>query len=379
MIHIFDKVYITYAEKFVGPEDETRMPESFLRIIDRGLSFIQDTKYDKHLLESGKNLNEVISKFGNENEMFKKIKEIIDNKISPKFVLFCDEHALLEFSIRWWKYLFPNLDAEGAYSLYQNFAESQTIRGIRTSFFLNISVNSAPIPFHEFNKIYWSENKQIFIDKFNSYPAFQLDPVFKETCSVEFQILNYLVTGNFDSNLSKKIKNFFEKSLIDEITRIIEDAQNYIYELSFHLEDAEKFYFGKKVDLKKLLSNNTYKVIFDPNIKNNKEGFNYLVKNYELKKVISDLLNFYCLIEDLCSGKNTKSSFSDAKFVKQVHDHGLDVDFSKILDEEINMCFKYGLFRNLVYKNRINSYLISSFNNRIKVLGKDEIVNQFKF
>jgi hypothetical protein len=370
MIHLFDKVYVTYAEKFVGPQDESRLPESFLRIIDRGISFVEDRNYDKHLLTSGKNLSEVIEKFGTENDMFIKFKEIIDYKVSPKFIIFCDENAMLEILIRWWKFVFPNIESDGAFCLYKNFSESQTMRGIRDSSFLNVSFNSGQTDFSSFSSLYWSENKEIFKDKFNKYPAFNLDNSFKKTACVEFQIMNYLVTGLLDKDLEKKLKDFFNKSLIDEITSIIEDCQDNIY--SF--DNSDEIYFSEDEGASKLLNNSVYKIILDKNIKKNSDSFKYLCENYELLKVSKDLLNINSKL-----GSNKDISNFDYPCLHYIVEKGLELNVSEFLESQIKNFDNFNVFNNLIHKNRLNSYLVPAFRNRIKIKGKDALINQFKF
>lgn len=370
MIHLFDKVYVTYAEKFVGPQDESRMPEAFARIINKGLTYIEDRNYDKHLLCDGKNLKEVIDKFENENDMFLKFKEILDSKFSPKFIIYCDENAMLELLVRWWKYVFPNLTPEAGYSLYNNFAENQTIRGLRDSTFLNISKDSSQANFNDFSHLYWSESKEIFKDKFNSYPAFELSPDFKKSVCIEFQILNYMTTGVVDENIQKKLQDFFNKSLIDEITSIIEDCQDNIY----FLDDKSEFYFSEDKPILKLLEKNSYKILQDKNVKNNMEGFSHLQKNYEFLKVCKDLLSLNTKI-----GKNEEVSRFDYPCIYHIVEKGLDIDFSEILENQINSTDNLNLLNNLIHKTRLNSYLIPAIKNRIDTKGKDEVVLSFKF
>jgi hypothetical protein len=376
MIHLFDKVYITYAETYEGPSGAARLPESFIRVIDRGLSFIYNRDYEKNLIGYGKNLNELLSNFLDDEDFFTKIQDEILSGKSPKVIIYADEFSMLQFLIKWWKTVFPNITSEGAYALYKCYADSETLRTVRNNNFLDISVKSNKENFDKFCKTYWNEEENIFKQKFKEYSPFNISSKFVNTCSIEFLIMDYMVSGKICDSLVKKINHLYNKKFVYEITNLIKFAQHAIYILGFTDSILKE---GCLLDGKSLApylsSSSKYRVIHDSLIQYNIKSLDYIDVNYEVQKVCKDLLELE--YESLKTfGMDSNASKLDNPCVYYYAENGRHLDPKTILENELN--FKSSVFSDLIIKNRLNPYLIPAFKNLIEARGLDDsLVKEF--
>jgi len=382
MIHIFNKVYITYAETFCGHESQSRVSGSFVRIIDKGLSFMYDKDYDKNLLCYGKSLKEVLDNYASEKDFFSTMQKEIELKKSHKVIIYADENSMLEFLIRWWKTLFPSITYEAAYSLYTNFGDSESLRSIRTNTFLDITVNSSPIYLKKIVDLYWSTSRSYFLEKFNSLEPFSLEDSFKKDCSVEYQILDYLAKGSasISPDLDKKIQHFYAKELSSQIFSLVKDCQNYLYKLAVEESVISSHsYLSTKSIKDVLIRDNRFRIISDPNVQDDLENLKYISDNYELLKICKDLISFELALNKKRGSDPTVVDL-DHSCVNYFITHGSYPESKTILDLEIEGLSNFNIFDRLTNKKRMNPYLVSSFRNLINIKGLDDsLVSVLKF
>lgn len=378
MIHIFDKVYITYAETYEGPSGQARLPESFVRVIDRGLSFIYNRDYEKNLVDQAKNLTDLFSKFQNEEDFFIKVQEEISSGKSPKVIIYADEFSMLQFLIKWWKAVFPNITSDGAYALYKCYGDSERLRTVKNNNFLDITIKNSKENFENFCNTYWNEEKNIFKEKFKEYASFNLSSKFLDKCSVEFLMLDFMVSGKIRDSLTKKIEHLYNKKFIYELTDLIKYSQHNIYFMGF-IDDVLKE--GCLLDDKSLIpfldSSSKYKVIHDYLIQYNIKSLDYISDNYELQKICKDLIDLD-FETNKRFGLDLNGSKLDNPCVSYYADNGKHVTPKEIIELEANLKSNYDLFSDLITKNRFNPYLIPAFKNLIDVKGlEDSFVNEF--
>lgn len=381
MIHIFDKIYISYAETSVSPDSPGVLPESFVRIIDKGLIHMGEFIHAKRQLDYGKSIKEVLEKYESEEHFFNTLLQEISSGKSPKIIIYLDENSMLEFLIRWWKAIFPNLTSEGGYALYQSFSDSETLQPAKTrESFLDITVKSDKITFDKFAFAYWNESKSMFTDKFNSHPAFNLPISMTSKCSLEFLIMDYVQNPNeMKPELMAKISKLYRRQLTIQIFTMVRAFQYKLYFLASEINTLSQgaFLDGKTIK-EALTSDSRFKIIYDYNIQESSKMLDYIDETYELQKVCKDLME----LEILWSGKQG----FDVETIKKLDplvayygEHGTHPDIVLAMNEEIRRPGKYKLFDGLINKNRFNTFLIISFLNTIKSKGlEDPFVKEFE-
>ena len=163
MIHIFDKVYLTYAEMTVGPSAIERMAETYIQVIDKNLIHIDHHHYNKNRIAYTKSIQELLTQFESDYSFFEYINNELTNSSTNKIIIYADEKSFNEFLIRWWRGIFPNLTIKSLYSLYSSYADSEILQISEFSNYINIAADSANIPFKYFSKIYWEKSIQDFL------------------------------------------------------------------------------------------------------------------------------------------------------------------------------------------------------------------------
>lgn len=376
MIHLFDKLYVTYAEVTVGPGSHDRFPEKFVRIIDKGLSGMSHENYGDNEIAFGKNLHQVLSQFESDEDFFNKLLEGSEKR--PKVIIYADEKAMLEFLIRYWKGIFPNLTAEGGYALYKIFADSETLRSAKSLTFLDITVKSDPITFDKFGKDYWDENKKMFTEKFNYFQAFNLTEDMKRKCSVEYHVMDYMANGfNLKPTLAGKIEHLYKKEFIKEVSGVARISQEFLYQLAYEQTTFKDFSLLDGKSLKEVLEkDNRFRALLDTKIQESMEGYNYVINNYELKTLAENLLSIELLITEKL-GQDRKGVELDNPCLKDFSESSKMPDMENILKLEIEGKSNYKIFSNLARKNKLNPFIIPALRNLVKEDKNSNLVKEF--
>jgi hypothetical protein len=365
MIHLFNKVYITYAESSVGPDAFDKISEHYIQIIDRGIEDIRNEYFDNKKIFYGKSLEEVFEFFGSEKDFFEKVRKKLSHLRIPKIIIYADEFAFNEILIRWWKGLFPHLSSDSAYALYLNFKESENIRQTQSENFLNISVDSRQIRFDQFADLYWGMNKDKFNYLYNSLEAFNIEENIREQCSLEFKVMNYLNNSEFKyrDNLVHQFSSLYKKRFVEEVDKIKRGMQEDLY---YIIEEDQELAAGSSlndISLTKLISNNhKYSFLLDTKINKSKDCFTYLQENYDLWEIVKTLLEAdrKILIKFGLDENNLKA---DNPCLSYFHQNKSHPDMLDILDEEVKGRSQFSFLRKFAQNRKINPYLIPAYKN----------------
>lgn len=371
MIHIFDKLYITYAETSVGPDSLERMSEDYIQIIDKSLFNIEHKTYEKKRLFYKKSVDELLESFGDGNNLFDFIDKVLKNSATNKVIIYADEKSLNEFIIRWWKAIFPNLSLNGLYSLYSSYADSETLQMSKSASYINIAVDSSNIPFRYFSKIYWDKSINE-IDGLNQlYPAFDVPSSIKKKVSIEFKLINYLIDLNSpqreeqvdNSLLLLNISNLYKKAFMYEVCGIKRMVERSLPLLSKHfLPDNKKYKLSPKSLVDEIKSSEALSFILDEKIKESKESFSYLSKNYDLPVFCKMLIELDFEIHSQL--KISKASlFQDNPCLASFLEKNEHPDLEKLIVSECDGTSIHHIFKKMIQKNKVNPYILPGFYN----------------
>lgn len=361
MIHLFDKVYITYAETSVGPGAPDKFPDEYIRIIDKNLSGFSHVNYDDLQLYKGKTLKEVLDNFETEDHFVSLLKD------KKRVILYCDEVAMKEFLIKWWKGMFPDLDVESCYFLYKNYADSELIRlSQKDRSFLHYTLNSNPIDFRKFFPLYWQTSITEFAKIFNKAKAFNLDHGIKNLASVEILIADYIAQGEISWALEEKINHLFKKQLIYEIFSAKRITEQYLFH--FLKEDGVDIFKGVSVT-EKIQDLDNYKPIIDSKIVNTIESLKYIEDAYDLKQICTDMLAFdkrVCIRNNFPEERSEGDNPCMAYYVKENKYPSVE----ELLDLEIEGKSIFNLISQLAMGNKLNPYLVPAVSTAEEELAK---------
>ena len=379
MIHIADKIYITYAETTVGSGSEDRLPDNYVRIIDKGLTSMIDENTIKNEIAYGKTVDEVFSQFKSESDFFETLLSKIEDEDSLNVNIYADENSMLEFLIRWWKAIFPNLKADGAYALYTIYADSESLRTCKGISFIDITVKSDPITFDKFINDYWSVPKELFFDKFNHFKAFDLPQGIKDTISVEYLVMDYLASGrSYKPALQAKMAHLYKKLFIKEVFYLVKLAQEFFYYIAADdpsLKEASRL---DGVSIRKTLEKDTrFRALLDTNIQNDLKSYNHVRSKYEIDLLCKTLLDFDVKINARL-GLDPKGSRLDNPTLYYYSDNNKDPNLQELLDKEIEGSSNFRIFVALARRNKFNPYIIPAFRNLVNEDEGNPLINQFR-
>ena len=380
MIHFFDRVYLSYAEASVGAEAIDRTSECFIQIVDKGLVYLENTIHSKKRLFYNKDVRSFLSNFPSDEDFFQDLLTRLDSGESKKIMIYVDELAMTELLIRWWKALFPNITAKGIYALYVNFGDHQSILNYHSRTYLDLTVNTAQVPFSKFSHLYWDSSFEKIQGLFELYPAFKISQEVKSKCGIEFKILNFLIEERpaYLPSLIEIMKSLYQKKVMDEVTGIKRMIERSLFYMRDYFEPEQLLLNGQSIK-KALLSNNTLKFVLDEKIENSKSSYQYLLYNYDLPKLAKVLIEIdHYLI--LSSNPNASVISLDNPCLTHISENSGPVDYVGVLRDEISGKSSFQLFKRMIQKKRMNSFLVPAFNNLLKNRNENhELISEFSF
>jgi hypothetical protein len=356
MIHILDRVYLTYAEGMPAAESNDKIPDNFIQIIDKDLLSIHNGEIDIKRLIRVKSVDELCSTFKSDNAMIKSILKRLEEKESDKVIIYADEESFNTFLIKWWKYLFKNISLETAYSLYQIFADSEKARTSRSGLFLDMHDANKEISYSSIHKSYWVSSLEDFREIFDSVVEFNFDSRFKSKCSIEFLCVQLLYGDREDLNkkAENKLKEIFYKKVASEVQEVLEEAQHYLYLLK------HKELLGSNKNLTQILSEDkSSAVLYDDRIDGSIESLGIIEKEYG-----EDTYAYMLQIAD------TYSSIANDHPEFQIYDtpalqymislKGREPEVENLLTSEFGAfgSFSYQLFDVMIKKRRVNPFFL---------------------
>jgi hypothetical protein len=377
MIHITNKIYISYAESSVSEGSQDRLPEAYVQIIDRELTDMLHAIYDYKRIAYTKTMEELSEKYSSDQAMFDTFAEVIESKKSPKVTIFADDLAMVKFLCRWWKSLFSELTLDGAFALYKVYGDSEVLRSTKLTSFIDIAVKSNPITFNAIAKAYWGKSKEEFTAIFDASPAFILSDKVKEDCSLEFLLANYLMDPEFKlkEKLFTKLNSLYCKKLAHEISDLKRMTEEHLYLLTE--SDpllAEGVALGETSLKDVLFKRAEYNFLSDTAIDNSMSGYYHLEKNYNLPKLASNLQTIdqkiharIGLVNDFEVSNPCVALLASTRKRPEV---------TELLECELTGKNKFRLLNELLNKNRVNPYFVPAFK---KALDNNlEITKEFK-
>lgn len=381
MIHITDKLYITYAESSLSPSDENRVTEAFIQIIDKNLSVISFPAYDAKRLHHTKTIDELIHKYESDQLFFEGCKDIVISGRTPKVVIYADENSFTEFLVRWWKGLFPSITVNGAFALYRLFGDSESLRNKNRANFLSFTGVAQDGLFDNVMKLYWGKTKEEFSIVFNAASGFKVDASIKKSCSIEYHLMNYMLDSEYSekSYLLEKVKSLFNKKLMKEIYYMKETIEEGLYALAAtETLLADNALFNENSIAVSVKKNAKLLFILDDNINESKAGYEHVEKNYNLPKFAFNLLTLDNQINKHLLNSE-KSVEIDNPCLDYISKERRTPEATELLEMEVEGLGKshFKLLDILIKKNRLNPYIIPAMKKSIEL--DLPIVQEFKF
>lgn len=362
MIHLFNKLYITYAETVVGPDAHERMCDDYIHIVDKGLDFIKNENYAHKRFAYTKSVNELIENYSDEYDMFQKIFERLDSPGTNKLVIYADDKAMTEFLIRWWKGLFPKITVDGLAALYHCYADSEIIQLAKTRNYLNIASDCSKMSYKKLAKLYWRRSKEEIRGLFELYPAFDLPRFARESCSIEFQLIDYMLNSEstYLPLLMKKYGDFYKKAFVNEVCGIKRMIERNLYTLLSKDESFENINLLGNDNIESLIDNHeSFKFLRDERIKESKHTFTYIEDRYDLPKLCQDLLKYDALLNGHRS-LTMDQAILDNPLIGHYVEHGTHPKLEEMLKDELSGENPRRIFKRMIEKNIYNPYLLKA-------------------
>lgn len=364
MIHLVNKVYITYAESDIAHKNDKVVGEHCIRVIGQGLVGLDhaDEKVKARNIINTPSLTKLVEYFGSDQALFDFMINRIRTGATPKITMYLDQDAMLEILIRWWKALMPNLTAETGYALYKNYGDAEILRSDKEEVFIDYLVDSSPISFKDFANKYWGKTQEEFIAKFESLEAFQVSEEVLDQCSIEFLMVNYLLDNNFSKKnlLLERISKFYKKTLVSEIFH----AKREIERRTHLFMNDEAFELNGQSVIPTIQSNIKYNFLLDPMITKSTKTYDYLKQNTNLRQICLTILRNeieFAKYQDIAAA----TVVADFPAVNCIAENKEEPTAQELLDQEVNNESKFRLFKNLTRSNRYNSFLFTAVKNSL--------------
>jgi hypothetical protein len=373
MIHLFGKVYLSYAECSVGPDAHEKKAERHVQIIDRGLSLIEHALFDPRRLHYSKTLQECLSHFGSDEAFFKLLATPGTATWDQKVVIYADEAAFIEVMIRWWKALFPALTESSAFALYQNFADSERLRS-HSTLFLALDVDGSKLAFHKIASRYWGLDRGLFAETFQALAPFSLPREYLEDCSLEFLVMNFLLDDSTRHlpQLLAKVERLYLKRFMEELSAIKRGIEQDLYEMAERdpaLTGAIALLPHEEKN-RGLLEHPVFRILKDPGIKSSRSAYEHLSRNYELRSLVQALLDVDRAIQKQC-GLDGSAVDLDNPCLAHFARHGSHPSPLDVLRLEAQGRSPFHFFRRFAQNRKMNPYLLPAFRSLLRQPGPD--------
>jgi len=182
------------------------------------------------------------------------LKTYAGSKRNGKLNIFCDPESFNVLTVRLWKTIFPKLDVEAGYLLYD---VSRNNALFQTRWDWHDEHDTNPNSLHE---KYWCLERESFKVLFDNVERFEVDQSFLQSISVEYMIALYLShPESFKDILGAKYERFFTKNLIYDISTLKKELEDHLYELDdiwseLGRQDHDNFDFDEIIRIKPELS-----------------------------------------------------------------------------------------------------------------------------
>jgi hypothetical protein len=359
MIHLIDRVYIEYAEAKPLPQNPLLKPESYIRIIDRGLALIVDNDVEDKNLFNVKRIEEAYEKFGSNTNFINYLMSISNTTETKKIIIYADEIATTQLMIALWKGLFPSIDSKNAFRLYSKYKDFEFLKPKDQIDFISLGENPGEIEKKDFIDLYWGKTEEQFKTFFDNTEAFELTAEQKQKVGIEYLMINYILNKESDhSELFKRADHFYKKALMKEIVALKSIASEYVLAVLKNDSKVAPELKSEKSIVDILSTHPKYNLLLDNNIVNSVKGYHYIKDNYILVKVVTDLLaaENYAL-NSLGITPEPKDN-PCCTYIIQNHS---EPNFRDHLDDEIFYKSFFRIFRELAKKGRYNQYLVHHF------------------
>lgn len=364
MIHLFDSLYITYAECAVGPESLSKTTYNFFQIIDKGLINIDHKYFKEFRYFYAKDIKTVIENYGSSIEFFTFIENELKKDHVDKIVIYADEKSMSEFLIRWWKGIFPNIKLDGIISLFNLFADSETLQGNNPYSFINLAVDSTNIPFQYFSKIYWDKSSEQIRGLDSLYNAFEVPEAVLDELSIEYKILSYIIDKrsiNIDL-LEEKLLSIYKKRFMREVYGIRRMGLRSLPRLiAYNFPEVPvSTYIKRMSNLEKLKGPLDFSQEFflDHELDESEKSFDYFFKEYDYIKILNDLLKVEKILiyNGPFSDELTKA---DNPYITFFLENNRHPSVDELIEDLASGTNRFQVLKNLEQENKANPYYLS--------------------
>lgn len=255
MFHFFNKTYLQYHEMFQYSQDSIlcfRTDANEVNFDTEVGQFLTGVKSE--VLFHAQSADEMIVKYKGDKRFFKELKTYSGSKKNGKLNIFCDPDNFNILTIRMWKTIFPKLDSDAGYMLY-DISRNNALFQTRWDWHDEHGTN--PNTLH---KRYWCLDRESFKTLFEKVDRFEVDQSFLQSISVEYMIALFLShPEEFKGVLGKKYDRFFSKNLIYDISTLKKELEDQLYELDeiwseLGRQDYDNFDFDEIIRIKPELS-----------------------------------------------------------------------------------------------------------------------------
>ncbi|WP_127714899.1 hypothetical protein [Halobacteriovorax sp. HLS] len=363
MICLADKVYLTYAESSIGPDNAENVADQYVQIIDRGLVDIQNHFFQKNRIHYSKNITQLLSE--------QSFSEFFDSLISKneKVYIYADEKSFCEFFIKWFKGIFPKANCETLYHIFQSYSDYQRLLPNRRKVYLDIDNDSRHIPVQEILPLYWKKSLEEFRGLFELYSSFEIPMPIKLRVSNEVQLIQYILNKEsyLTSNMALAFARLYKIAFMKEFLGLKRTCIRKLYTLA-KTDHSLSFKFTSSSSIYEQLSQNKkLNFLLDNSFdQEDEKSFDSFMKLEQHINQLNTLIEIDMLISDKTDNPCISGYLENGKHPKPL----------ELIAVEIEQISPYEILKSSVQDNELNIFLVQSILSLKNAGNNDSLLNQ---
>lgn len=357
MIHLLGKIYLEYAETKPQINHFVARPDQYVRLIDRGLSNIVDRDTHESNLADFKNMEDAIEKFASLENF---ITFLTEKTKQDRVMVYCDEISMIKMLSMMWKSVFPNIDLDTAYSFYISYKDAEHFKNEHGREYINIEIDSSKLNRESFLPRYWDLKKEDFAVLYDSAPVLNLSGK-EDLMGLEYMFTKLLL-GQTSPSFQKKLEYLYKKNLVKEVLMMIGMIKEYALLLLKNKGSAKEAALNGTSVIDFLKSNPRYAALFDNNIHDSAESYNYLKSHYNLLKLISDLYVDCAVIHNKINPSFVSIQELDQEYPICMHimKEKREPTIEEFMSGDVTSFENYHFFKNFINTGIMNFFLLQS-------------------
>jgi len=385
LIRIADEIYVSYAEITMGSQVSYVLPQSFVTIIDYDLDGMSDEVLEHKVLYRAKNLKELREKFDKDQDLFYAMLKEVRSGNTPSVIIYADPDGFLDLLFSWWKTIMPDLTFKGARALWSSYKDMETLQVARLWTWVDITNDSAALPFSAIEERYWKHTAAYLKKKFKKATPFEgLGEDILYSCPIEFMLMGYLSDSLSDKAktiLDYRLEAWAKKAASLEFTKLRKSIEQDLNTLWRVFPELKKYSLLDSKSLKDgLMSLEETSWLIDPKITDDDAGFNYILSTRDVRKFFTLLTGISTELHHYPgSGRESEIGLYDSPMIWFLGKHGGLPTAKDLLDGEMlegrnsfpGKLDDWEIFREDVRQKAVNPHIVSAFDLLFKANPKD--------